>query len=169
MFRYFKAHDIGLESPFQGIYRVHRKVPFPTQIIVTGELEEESHTWLKALSDKLKKEQIKSLLEHMEGLTQNLEKELADAVLEVSVRANLEIVELLKGDEGMCQALLEIMEPEINKIAKETAEKAVAKEAVETAIRMVKAGRMSVEEIKEFFPKLSAEQIKQIGKGISNN
>ena len=69
----------------------------------------------------------------------------------------------------MCQALLEIMEPEINKIAKETAEKAVAKEAVETAIRVVKAGRMSVEEIKEFFPKLSAEQIKQIGKGISNN
>ncbi len=169
LFRYFKAHDIGLESPFQGIYRVHGKVPFPTQIIVTGELEGESHTWLKALSDKLKKEQLKSLLEHMEGLTQNLEKELADAVLEVSVRANLEIVELLKGDEGMCQALLEIMEPEINKIAKETAEKAVAKEAVETAIRMVKAGRMSVEEIKEFFPKLSAEQIKQIGKGISNN
>lgn len=98
-------------------------VPFPTQIIVTGELEGESHTWLKALSDKLKKEQLESLLERVEGLTQNLERELADAVLEVSIRANLEIVELLKGDEGMCQALLEIMEPEINKIVGEVAEK----------------------------------------------
>ena len=56
----------------------------------------------------------------------------------------------------MCQALLEIMEPEINKIAEEAAK--------EAAIRMVKAGKLSVEEIKEFLPKLSAEQIKQIGK-----
>ena len=60
----------------------------------------------------------------------------------------------------MCQALLEIMEPEINKIAEEAAKEA----AKETAIRMVKAGKLSVDEIKEFFPKLSAEQIKQIGK-----
>ena len=52
-------------------------------------------------------------------------------------------------------------------IAEEAAKKA-AMEATETAIRMVKAGRLSVEEIKEFFPRLSAEQIKQIGKKLSN-
>ena len=39
------------------------------------------------------------------------------SVLEVSVRANKEIVNQLKGEgDSMCQALLEIMEPEINEI-----------------------------------------------------
>ena len=86
LFRYFEDHGIGVEISSQGIYYIGGKVPFPTQIIVTKELEEESHAWLKALSDKLKKEQLKSLLKRMEGLTLKLERELADAVLEVSVR-----------------------------------------------------------------------------------
>lgn len=153
------------------------RVLFPTQIIVTGELDGQSHTWLKALSDKLKKEEMKNLLERVDTLTESFERGLADAVLEVSVRINQEIAEELKGDEHMCQALLEIMEPEINKIAEEAAKKAAEeatkkaeeKTAEEAAIRMVKAGRMSVEEIKEFFPKLSAEQIKQIGERLSNS
>ena len=44
------------------------------------------------------------------------DRELADSVLQVSVSANKQVVEELRGDENMCQALLEIMEPEINKI-----------------------------------------------------
>lgn len=46
-------------------------------------------------------------------------RELADSVLEVSIRANWKIVEELRGDGNMCQALLEIMEPEIMKIKEE--------------------------------------------------
>ncbi len=42
-------------------------------------------------------------------------KELADSVLEVSIRANWEIIKELRRNENMCQALLEIMEPEIDK------------------------------------------------------
>ena len=38
-------------------------------------------------------------------------------MLEVSVRANMRVVEELRGDENMCQALLEIMDPEINEMA----------------------------------------------------
>ena len=82
---------------------------------------------------------MKNLLEGIDALTEQFERGLADAVLEVSVRAN-------------------------PKIAEEA-----AREAAETAIRMVKAGRLSVEEIKEFFPKLSPEQIKQIGKRLSGD
>lgn len=160
LFKYLKEHGIEIGNPYHGIYYVLDGVLFPTQIIVTGELDGQNHTWLKALSDKLKKEEMKNLLDRIDALTGSFERGLADAVLEVSVRANQEIAEELKGDEHMCQALLEIMEPEINKIAEEAAKEA----AKETAIRMVKAGKLSVDEIKEFFPKLSAEQIKQIGK-----
>lgn len=57
------------------------------------------------------------------SLSGKLDRELADAVLEVSVKANREIVEELKGDEAMCQALLEIMEPEIKEIVRQATEK----------------------------------------------
>ncbi len=39
-------------------------------------------------------------------------RELADSVLEVSIRANRQIAEELRGGDKMCKALLEIMEPE---------------------------------------------------------
>ncbi len=39
------------------------------------------------------------------------------------IRANRRAVEELRGDEGMCEALLEIMEPEINQMVKEATEK----------------------------------------------
>lgn len=163
LFRYFKDHGIRVESSSKGIYHIQEKVPFPTQIIVTRELEGESHTWLKALSDKLKKEQLKSLLERMEGLTLKLERELADAVLEVSVRANQEIVEELKGDEGMCQALLEIMEPEINKIVGE----ATKQQALDTAKKMIGSGNFSAREIVEYVPGISIEEVKSLEKGLA--
>lgn len=93
-----------------------------------------------------------------EGLTQKVDRELADAVLEVSVRANQEIVDELKGDEAMCQALLEIMEPEISKIVGEARKEG----AVETATNMLKSGKFSIEEVVKYVPRLSIEEVKAI-------
>ncbi len=62
--------------------------------------------------------------------------------MEVSIRANQQIVEELRGEEVMCQALLEIMGPEINKIvdevtkrAKEETEDETRKEDIESVVR----------------------------------
>ncbi len=62
--------------------------------------------------------------------------------MEVSIRANQQIVEELRGEEIMCQALLEIMGPEINKIvdevtkrAKEETEDETRKEDIESVVR----------------------------------
>jgi len=90
----------------------------------TSELDRESHTWLKALSKALEKQELENLLKHIEELNEKGDKELADAVLEVSIRANRRTVEELRGDEVMCQALLEIMEPEISKIVGEATKNA---------------------------------------------
>ena len=168
LFKYFKGHGIRIENPYHGIYYVLDEVLFPTQIIVTDELEGGNHTWLKSLSGKLKKEEMKNLLEQIDTLTETFERGLADAVLEVSVRANQEVAEELKGDEHMCQALLEIMEPEINKIAEEVAKEAAIKEAKENAMNMLKSGKFAVEEIKEYIPRLSVEEIKAIAKGLAS-
>lgn len=123
LFRYFKEHDVRVANPFVGIYYILDAVLFRTQIIVGRELEQKNHTWIKALSDRIPKQEMRKLLERIHGLTQKFDRELADSVLEVSIRANMEIVEELRGDDSMCQALLEIMEPEINEIRKKEEEK----------------------------------------------
>ena len=60
---------------------------------------------------------------------------------------------ILKEDENVCQALLEIMEPEINKIAAKAAEEAARKAAEETRREMQeqaerKAKRVALEAVK---------------------
>ena len=117
-------------------------VLFPTQIIVTKELNEEAHIWLKALSGEMHKEQMRKLLEKIEKLKMGFDRELADSVLQVSVSANKQVVEELRGDENMCQALLEIMEPEINKIkadVREEVTKEVTREATMKGIKSIVA------------------------------
>ena len=210
LFQYFDAHGIRVEKPYKGIYYVLDSVLFPTQVIVTKELEPGEHIWLKSLSNQLEVQEIRELLECVEGLAEEGEKRLAEAVLEVSIRANRRAVEELRGDEGMCEALLEIMEPEINRMVKEATEKETRrlreeaerlqeesrkeakrlqeeaeklreenqkeaerlreearKESMETAAKMLKSGKFSVEEVKDFVPRLSAEEIKAIATDLS--
>ncbi len=123
LFRYFGEHHVKMTNPYAGIYYILDTVLFPTQIIVGKELNRKSHTWLSALSDKMQKQEMKELLERIGSLTQKFDRELADSVLEVSVRANKQVIEELRGDDSMCQALLEIMEPEIEKIKRDEAQK----------------------------------------------
>lgn len=118
LFRYFEEHHVKMTNPYAGIYYILDTVLFPTQIIVGKELNRKSHTWLSALSDKVQKQEMKELLERIGSLTQKFDRELADSVLEVSVRANKQVIEELRGDDDMCKALLEIMEPEIDRIVK---------------------------------------------------
>ncbi len=171
LFRYFREHKVEVSNPYPGIYYVLDGVLFFTQVIVTRELNGKSHGWLKSLSDKLKKQEMEALLKRARSLSGKLERELADAVLEVSVKANREIVEELKGDEAMCQALLEIMEPEINKIvglAKEEADQKAKKEAEETAAKLIQSQKFSFEEIHQCVPRLSIEDIQKIAAKLAN-
>lgn len=120
LFQYLKEHGYLMSNPYKGIYYIEEKVLFPTQIVVTRELDEGNHIWLKALSERLEKEDIRNLLEGVNRLTEKIDKELADSVLEVSIGANKQIIEELIGDDSMCQALMEIMEPVIQeKVKKE--------------------------------------------------
>lgn len=76
----------------------------------------------------------------------------------------------------MCQALLEIMEPEINRIVEEATKqsrleaerlrKEAEKEAVQTAKKMLESGKFSVEETQECVPRLSIKEIEAIAKEL---
>ena len=113
LFRYFKEYGCEIMEFGKGIYRIEGKAWFPTQIVVTGELNEDAHLWVKALSGNLGKETFRKMLDRRSQMTEKADRELADSVLEVSISANREIVDELIGDESMYEALMEIMEPKI--------------------------------------------------------
>ena len=69
LFRYFEENDYLVSNPYRGIYYIERKVLFPTQIIVTKELDGDAHIWMGALSDKLEKRDILELLEKINRLS----------------------------------------------------------------------------------------------------
>lgn len=164
LFRYFEEHNIRVTNSYAGIYYILDAVLFQTQIIVGKELELGNHTWIKALSDRVQKQEMKELLEKIGGLTQKFDRELADSVLEVSIKANRQVVEELRGDESMCQALLEIMEPEINKLMETEINKLMETEAIRTASKMLQSGKFTIEEIHEYVPRLSIEKIRLLEK-----
>ena len=118
LFKYFKEHGYSMSSKRDGIYYIEGPFPFPVQIIVTGELDKMSHTWLKALSGKLDKGDIQNLLDKINHITEKNDREMANSVLEVSIGANRHMVEELIGDDNMFETLMEIMEPKINEIRK---------------------------------------------------
>ena len=136
LFGYFKEHDIRFTNPYNGIYYITDAVLFPTQIIVTRELNPNEHIWLKALSGGIPKQQMLELLETVEKLDLKIDKELADSVLKVSINANRQVVEELRGDKCMSQVLLELMEPEISKI-KATVKEEVTREVTREVTKEV--------------------------------
>lgn len=198
LFRYFEEHGIEVTNPYAGIYYVLGAVLFPTQIVVGRELEQASHTWLKALSDRMQKQEMREFLERVHRLTRKFDRELADSVLEVSIRANEQVIGELRGEDSMCEALLEIMAPEINQIVlkrtqevtqqitqevtkqvtqqvtqevtqevtqqvtQEVTQEVTRDVSIETASKLLKSGRFTVEEIHEFVPRLSVEEIREL-------
>lgn len=100
-----------------------------------------------ALSGKMKKQDIKELLEKIGAIKLTFDRELADSVLEVTIKANRQTVEELRGDGSMCQALLEIMEPEINQI-QESVKEDTKKNAILCAVKSFRDFGVSDDQIK---------------------
>ena len=157
LFRYFEEHGIRLENPFKGIYYVKDGVLFPTQIVVTKELNPQEHMWLTALSDGMQKQQLKDLLLKVESFHTKLDRELAEAVLGVAIRANWQTAQELRGDGNMCEALMELMEPEINKIKENVREETtqqvtqqVTQQGIKNAIAALKTFGHTNDAIKSF-------------------
>lgn len=122
LFQNLKDHDYKLISRYKGIYYVQGNVLFPVQIVVAGELDLKEHIWIGSLSQRMKKRDMQELFQRIQQLKNRIDQEFADSVLQVSIEANRQMVEKWKGDDRMCQALLEIMEPEIRIIEKEREE-----------------------------------------------
>ena len=104
-----------VERKFPGIYYVSGRTMFLTQIVVASELEEEERIWLQALRKNISQQTFINLMNKVDVLRSEDERQLASAVVNVTIRANKEIVTGWKEtDENMNEALREIMAPELN-------------------------------------------------------
>lgn len=79
-----------MTSGHSSIYHIEGPFSFQTQIIVTGELDQKTHTWLRVLSGKLDKEDIQDLLDKMSLITEKNDREMAAPVLEMIIEAKVE-------------------------------------------------------------------------------
>ncbi len=111
LFGYFKEHGYQISNPYNGIYHIKGNILFPAQIVVTRELNPKLHVWLRSLSGKLDQQDLMNLLEQTRQLSGKLDMEFADAVLEVALRANIQIMKEWMGDVKMSEELLEIVKP----------------------------------------------------------
>ena len=111
LFHYLKEHGYQIATLFAGIYYITGKIPFATQIVVSNELDPTLHVWLRSLSGKLKKQDIQNLFQQILQLNTKQDRENADAILEIVLRANKQTIQLLIGDEHMSNELLELLEP----------------------------------------------------------
>lgn len=122
---HFRAQGCSITKPYAGIYYIEGTVPFPTQVLVTQELDPNAHAWLCALSRKVAEPTAQRLLTLTKNLTEAGDRNFADSVLTVMLKANKQMIEHWKGAESMFDILMEIMEPQIEAMLKEEREKAI--------------------------------------------
>ena len=156
LFRWLREHDFAIENPYKGIYYILDGVLFPTQIIVTRELDRKNHMWLNALSGKMQRQDMEDLLETINSLTQRYDRELADSVLNVTARANEDLIEELRGDGIMCEALMEIMAPEIAQRVEELTEERVRQRLAQ------RVEELTEERVRQRLEQRVEQQIKQL-------
>jgi hypothetical protein len=125
MFESLKKLGATIEEKFPGIYHVKGVIVFATQVIVTKELDMETHSSLRILSRNAKEEDARRFLGETESFNTQGDKENAEAILQVSVSANRELYKKLKEEYIMCQALQELMKDEIDEKINESVGKAV--------------------------------------------
>lgn len=97
--------------PYKGIYYVCGLLPFPTQVIATSELEQGGHIWLKALTDKMEKQDMEKLIEESSNVSGEYDRELVESILEVTLNANSNLIEELRGDVKMGEMILKVVQP----------------------------------------------------------
>ena len=122
MFKTMKKMGLEIEERYPGIYYISGKQAlFDTQIVVTKQLEKETHRTLRVLSKHVQEEDVRAFVEKAGKMTEPGDRNNIDAVLHVSVSANREIYEAIRRcDKIMCDALRELMKEDFEETKQET-------------------------------------------------
>lgn len=101
-----------VEQPFQGIYYVSGPLPFPVQVVATGQLTA-SHYSLHVLSKHADETDVRSFLVDAASLSDPDDRQNIDAILEISIAANSQLYGKIGRSDIMCDALRELMKDDL--------------------------------------------------------
>jgi hypothetical protein len=114
LIKQLKQQGAIIGKKFPGIYYVTNNTLFDTQIVVTGQLREETHSCLRILTRDLQEKDVRTFLTSAEKFESQGDRNNVDSILQVSVKANRPIYETVREDLKMCEALRELMKDEID-------------------------------------------------------
>ncbi|MCR4764161.1 MAG: hypothetical protein K5696_11600 [Lachnospiraceae bacterium] len=151
----FRAlHDAGasVKKVHDGIYRIEGLINFPIQIIVTKELAKGEHSALKILTDKADEYEVRRFVSQARTFDTPVDRNNADAVLQVSVSSNPKLYERIRKEKVMCNALNELMKDELEarEARAEKRGKAQGAQGVKAAVYAIKDGMKASEVRKKY-------------------
>ena len=122
MFEAMKNLGMEIKEYYPGIYYISGKQTlFDTQIVVTKQLDKETHRTLRVLSKHVREEDVRAFVKRAAKISEPGDRNNVDAVLQVSVSANKELYEAIRRcDKVMCEALRELMKEDFEKQERET-------------------------------------------------
>ena len=164
LFQWFVKNGYQIEEVFKGIYYVTGDNQFLTQIIVSKDLSKNNQKWLTLLSRELSKTDAKRVVSQLEALTEESEKKHGDSVLQVAVQENEEIFNKIREEGKMCEALMKLMESEVNEVVGKAVKCAEDNKRKEMILKALNVGS-SVEDISRVMG-IPLEEVEAIAKGI---
>lgn len=124
LFEKLKQSGRRVKKQFEGIYYVSGNLLFDTQIVVTKELCEETHRYLKLLSKNVKEQDVRRLIEDAcQSQTQGDRHNVA-AMLEVIFAVDRKLRKAIEEDNAMGEILDEMLKDRIDAKLTEQAKKA---------------------------------------------
>ena len=168
LFKYLRKQQIDVICERDGVYRIDGLVSIPCRVIVLREVKDKQLLALKVMERNADENDIREFLEEAKMYNLPGDKHDADAVIQVSSRANIETYERLKGDERMCEALRELMADELKEAEingeNRGVKQGIEQRDIEKISEMLNMGRKP-EDIAEFcnYP---LQQVKNVQKSL---
>ncbi len=157
LFHWFRNNGYQITEAYPGIYYIDKEGFFPTQVIVSKKLSPENQKWLTILRQNLTRTDIERTVNQLNKLVNNAEKIYGDSVWQIALTENKSLVNQLKGDSKMCEAMRELFAPEL----KEATELGMEREAKTNARTFLQNG-VSYELVRASIKSLSDEVLQQI-------
>ncbi len=148
MFGAMKDWGLEINEHYPGIYYISgKRMPFDTQIVVTKQLNKETHRALRILSKHVNEDDVRAFIEKAAQMSEPGDRNNVDAVLQVSVSANKDIYEAIRRcDKAMCDALRELMKEDFEKQEQETRQETKQETLLETIKNLMDTMKWTAEQ-----------------------
>ena len=144
---YLETHGFSLSLKFAGVYYVSGIAELKIQIVVGSELEGDEFVPLRVQKENAREEDIRKFIEMCGELREQVEKDMADTIMQLSISNNEKTYEKLKEEENMSQALEKLMGDRLEKIMEDRIAARVEEGRADLLSRLQSSGMLTAEQI----------------------